>query len=104
VVNGDLQRRVANNNVSSNGIALNPSSQKDAIGVPDDFIVLDRVVSIGSSDQTDSEIITLSCISISACPVLTEPVMACASGQSYASAGSVQTAVAYRNVLGQLVQ
>jgi len=100
VVNGDLQRRIADNNVSPNGIALNPGGYKDAIGVPDDFIVLDGVVSIGSSDQTDSEIITLGCISISACPVLTEPVMACASGQSYASAGSVQTAVAYRNVLG----
>ena len=87
VVRRDLHGRIADDDVSTNRVPLDSSGEMYPICIPHDLIVLDRVIGISGRHETDAEIIPLSCVSISANPVQTEPVVACASGQSYAAAG-----------------
>lgn len=98
VVQSDLHGRIADDSVSTKRVPLNSRSQEDAICIPEDLVVFDCVVGVDGSGKPDSEIVPLSCVSISADPVRTEPVVACAR-QSYAAAGSTEASVCYRDIV-----
>ena len=104
MVDCNLLRWIADYDIPLNRVALNPSRQKDPIRVTEDEVVFDCVVRIGRSDEANTKIVALSCISISTDPVRTEPVMACARGQSYAAARSAGTAIVHGNVPGELIE
>ena len=76
MVNCDLHGRITNDGIPSNDVALNASGEINSIRVSRDLIVFYRIVRIGRSYEADPKIISLTCISIPACPVLTEPVVA----------------------------
>ena len=81
-----LNRRIAGNCVSPEDVSLNPRGQEDPVRVPGNDVVLNYVAGIESGNQADTKIITLRNVTISAKPVRTEPVVASATGKSYASA------------------
>jgi hypothetical protein len=86
VVDADLNRRVAMKNIAPKDVPLHTSYHIQSIRVSENRVLLDQVAGAGCTDQTDSEIVSLSYETISTYPVPTEPVAARAAGQSYASA------------------
>ena len=102
MVDPDLQRRVADYQISLNDIPVDSCIHKDPIGVSGDDVVLYDIVGVDRGGQTDAEVKSLGCISISTDPVRTEPV-AYAAGQSYTAAGSGAGSIAYGNIADKLI-
>ena len=94
----DLHGRIGDDSISSDDVALNSRCQKDAVSISRDLVIFYRIVRIGCGYKTDSKIVSLSCKSIPACPVLTEPVVARACRQSYAAARISSVTIPNRNV------
>jgi hypothetical protein len=93
-----LHRSISGNDVPANEIALHAGNQKDPVGIARDDVVDDDVVVGPWNNEADAEIAPLSRITISTQPVRTEPVTACAGGQSYAAARGAGVAVPHGNV------
>ncbi len=74
MIDGNLNGWIAHHEVVLEGVALGARCDEDAIGVPDDRIVLNNIVGIGGTREPDTKIISLTYISISTDPVRTEPV------------------------------
>ena len=104
MIGGNLHRWIADYGVPPNDVIVCSRCQEDPIRIPKDLILFDCVIGVGSADQTDPKIVSLCCKSISACPVLTEPVMAGATCQSYAATRVIQISVSYGDISLQLVE
>jgi len=74
MIHGNLQRRVADHEISLKNISLNARSNEDPIRIPDDGVIFDDVLLIGRTGESDAEVAALGCVSISTEPVRTEPV------------------------------
>jgi hypothetical protein len=98
MIRHDLHRRITEDGVPANRVPLDPGSQKDPIRVPDDLVILNSVIGIGGGNQADAEVAPLGRVPVSAYPVRTEPVVACAPGQSYTAARVSKTPVADRYI------
>jgi hypothetical protein len=59
VIHGDLNGRIADDEVSSKDVPLNSRTHEDPIGVADDRILLDYIVSVTGSGKTDAKITSL---------------------------------------------
>ena len=92
MVQGNLDRGITNDRVTSKNIPQRSGSDKDPIRIAYDRVVFDDIICIGGTGQSDPEIASLSRISISTNPVRTEPV-AFRAGQSYAPAGGGSVSV-----------
>jgi hypothetical protein len=103
VVDGYLHRRVRDDRISTDGVALDSCSYEDPICISQDVILFDCVIGIGRGYQADSEVVPLSLVAISADPVRTEPVVT-GTSQSYPAAWSAQVAIANRDVIFQYAQ
>jgi hypothetical protein len=103
IIHGHLHGSISGNDVASNEIALHPGDQADPVGIARDDVVDDDVVVRPWSNQTDAEVVSRRCITISTQPVRTEPVTACAAGQSYAATRTGSVPVPNGNVPLQLV-
>ena len=95
MVHGHLHRRVSRHEVAANDVSLGSGDQNDPISIPQDSIVLDHVVIRASSGKPDAEVAPLSCVTIGAGPVRTEPVAACAARQSYTPTGETEIPISY---------
>jgi hypothetical protein len=104
VIGSNLHRRIADYGVPTNNVALHSRCQEDPIRIPEDFILFDCIIGVRSANKTNPKIVSLSRESISTCRVLTEPVMAGATRQSYAAAGVVQVAVSYGDIAIQFIE
>ena len=98
-----LHGRVADDNVSPDDVAFDPRDEDDPVRIAKDRVVLYHVAVGASCNQADAEVVTLFCVAVAAQPVLTEPVMAGARGQSYAATRCVRTPIAIRDILYKLV-
>ena len=98
MIDCDLNRRIRDNRIAPDDVAQNASGEINTIRISRDLVVFYRIVRIGRRYETDPKIISLTCISIPACPVLTEPVVARACRQSYAAACSGCVAIPNRNI------
>jgi hypothetical protein len=103
MVQVDLYRRVADDQIATNDVALDTRSHIEAIRIAGDRVVLDDIVIRAGTLNADAEVVALSRIAISTEPVPTEPVAAGAAEHSYAAAGSDGISVAHRNVATDLV-
>src|SRR5579864_991191 len=103
MVQVDLYRRVADDQIATNDVALDTRSHIEAIRIAGDRVVLDDIVIRAATFNTDAEVVALDRIAISTEPVPTEPVAAGAAEHSYAAAGSDGISVAHRNVATDLV-
>ena len=56
VIDGDLHRRVADDQVSTEDVSLNSLCQKDPIRISDDCIVLDYVPGVRGNDKANSKV------------------------------------------------
>jgi hypothetical protein len=61
-----LHRRIPGDEVSPDDVSLGSRSQDDAVRIPDDRVVLDRVVVIAGSNKADAEVAPLGQVAISA--------------------------------------
>ena len=72
-----MNGRIAHDYVSGDDVSFASRIDDDSIGVSDDGVVDDDIVGGRQPliyDEADPEVVTLRCVSISTCPVLTEPV------------------------------
>jgi hypothetical protein len=99
----DLNRRISRDDVSPDDVPLNARREDDPVGVSENRIVLDDVVVVRRRDEADAEVASLRRVAVSTQPVPPEPVMACASAQSYAAAGIDTVSIPHRYVVIQLV-
>ena len=97
-----LDRRIAHDEVPAKHVPACAGGDHYSVGISDNCVVLDHVVLICGTGQSNPEIISLRCISISTDPVRTEPV-AFRAGQSYASTGGAPVAVSDRDIVIQIV-
>jgi hypothetical protein len=104
MVQVDLYRRVADDQIATNDVALDTRSHIEAIRIAGDRVVLDDIVIRAGTFNTDAEVVALGRIAISTEPVPTEPVAARAAKQSYAAARSNGISVAHRNIAADLVR
>ena len=74
MIHGNLQRRVADHEISLKNISLNARSYEDPIRISDDGVIVDDVLLIGRTGESDAEVAALGRVSISTEPVRTEPV------------------------------
>ena len=95
MVQVDLYRRVADDQIATNDVALDTRSHIEAIRIAGDRVVLDDIVIRAGTFNTDAEVVALGRIAISTEPVPTEPVAAGAAEHSYAAAGSDGISVAH---------
>jgi len=103
IIDGHLHGRVSDDDVPTYEVPLSFSANEDSIRIPDDGVVDDHVVVRTYARETDAKVITWGRVSVSAQPVRTEPVTACAVGQSYAAARSRAVPVSHGNIGFQLV-
>jgi len=102
MINRDLHGRIPSDEISTDGVPVGARGQEDPVRVPDDGIVFNQVVS-SRARKADAKVCPLSRVSISAEPVRTEPVVASATRQSYASTRIAEISIPHRDVAGQLV-
>jgi hypothetical protein len=61
-----LHWRIPGDEVSPDDVSLGSHSQEDAVRIPDDGIVFDRVVVVTGSNKADAEVAPLGQVAISA--------------------------------------
>ena len=82
-----MNGRISGDEVSPDDVSLNSRDEIDPVHISGNRVVLYQIASTGRRDQTDTEVDTRGqVVAIAADPVRTEPVVAGATGQSYASA------------------
>jgi hypothetical protein len=47
VVHGDLNGRIADDNISTNDVSLNSRSQMNPVRITDHLIIFDRIIGVG---------------------------------------------------------
>jgi len=99
----DLNGRISRDDVPADQVACHDRGDKDAVGVAGDDVVNDDVLVRPRAHHANAEVVLLSRIAISAQPVRTEPVPACAGAQSYAAARSAGVPIPHGDVAFQLV-
>lgn len=98
-----LHRRIANDEITAEDIAVSSCADHDPVGIAAGNILLSDVV-VGSgeywtgTEQPDAEVSSLRCVSVSYKPVRTEPAAASAAVQSYAAARTRTISVPHGNV------
>lgn len=65
IVDGDLYRGIAGDDVVTDEITFDSGDQKDPIRIPDHDVVHDDVIVRARSRQTDAEVIARGCVTIS---------------------------------------
>lgn len=80
-MHGDLHRRVANDEIPTQDISVSSHSDHDPVGISAGDVLLSEVVVGGceyraGTEQSNAEVSSLRCVSISDKPVPTEPVAA----------------------------
>ena len=95
MVQVDLYRRVADDQIATNDVALDTRSHIEAIRIAGDRVALDNIVIRAGTFNTDAEVVALDRIAISTEPVPTEPVAASAARQSYAATGIAEISISY---------
>jgi hypothetical protein len=103
VVHVHLDGRVADDQVTTDDVTLDPGSHIETVCVAGDGVVLDDIVVSASALNADAKVVALGCIAISTEPVPTEPVAAGAAEHSYAAAGGKGISVAHRNIAADLM-
>ena len=99
----NLDRWVRHHGVPPDDVALRACRDDDPVRVAGDLVVLDQVVVRPRAREADAKVAALGCESVPARPVPTEPVVAAATGQSYAATGSGRISVPDGNVLLEIV-
>ena len=61
-----MHRRIPGDEVSPDDVTLGSRSQENAVRIPDDRVVLDRVAVIARSNKSDAEVTALGQVAISA--------------------------------------
>lgn len=92
MVHRNLHGRISGEQIATKDVVVSAGCQEDPVRITDDDVVLDYITRTRAG-ETDAEVSSLRRVAISAEPVLTEPIVAGATGQSYTSTRIAEVSV-----------